>query len=66
MSFILNHPCSMCKNAIPISGSYGMPRCKAFPDEIPSKFFGGNIDVRQLKECNNGYKYEYDGSPRIE
>ena len=55
----------MCKNAIPISGSYGMPRCKAFPNGKPPEFLLSNIDVRQLKECNNGYKYEYDGSPKL-
>ena len=65
MSLHLDHPCSMCKNSLEIKGSYGMPRCKAFPDMIPIELSSNNIDVRQLKECNNGYKYEYDGSPKL-
>lgn len=63
MSVIFGHPCMRCKNALEITGSYGMPRCKAFPDGIPSKFFSEDINVTELKKCNNGYKYEYDGSP---
>ena len=33
-------------------------KCSAFPDGIPDNYFWGKIYVRDLKECNNGYKYE--------
>lgn len=62
---ILNNPCSRCKNSIPIDGSYGMPRCKAFPNGIPYSFYSQN-DVTQLDECNNGYKFEDDGEALLE
>ena len=64
MSVSINHPCTMCKNSIKITGSYGMPRCKAFPNGKPPEFLLSEVDVRKLKECNNGYKYEYNGSQK--
>ena len=32
--------------------------CKAFPDGIPRDYLWGFIDVHEIDECNNGYKYE--------
>ena len=44
--------CSFCKNRKENKG-FRMT-CSAYPDGIPF-----NIpDVTQLKECNNGFKYE--------
>lgn len=33
-------------------------KCKAYPEGIPSNLVWGFIDVHELDECNNGYKYE--------
>ncbi len=32
--------------------------CDAFPDGIPKDYLFGPVQVTDLKECNNGYKYE--------
>ncbi len=32
--------------------------CKAFPYGIPDNYFWGEIDVRKVAECNNGYRFE--------
>lgn len=47
--------CSSCKHIRPNKDGWVM-NCDAFPDEIPDAYIFG--DPRQLKECNNGIKYE--------
>ena len=32
--------------------------CKAFPDGIPDDYFWGKVDVEELVECKNGFKFE--------
>lgn len=46
--------CDDCKH---ITGKKGfLPTCKAFPDGVPYEF--DNDRGKELKECNNGIKYE--------
>ena len=59
MTISLNNPCDMCKNNIGKVNGWDIG-CKAFPDGIPNKIYFG--DARSLKECANGYKWEYDES----
>lgn len=32
--------------------------CEAFPDGIPKDYLFGPVQVKDLVECKNGYKYE--------
>lgn len=32
--------------------------CKAFPEGIPKEYFWGPVDVKDISECNDGYKFE--------
>ena len=49
--------CTSCKNLYEekINGSFC---CKAFPDGIPKDYFWGSVDVKNIIECNYGYKFE--------
>lgn len=44
--------CSSCKNYI------GNDVCRAFPKGIPKEYMWGPVDVEELIECKNGYKFE--------
>ena len=48
--------CGSCKNVLKEKINGYIPTCKAYPEGIPSNMF--KLDVRELKECNNGIKYE--------
>ncbi|MBQ8790561.1 MAG: glutamyl-tRNA amidotransferase [Ruminiclostridium sp.] len=37
--------------------------CKAFPDGIPNENLWGEINVKEIPECANGYKYEEINQP---
>ena len=56
---ILNTPCVRCKNSFE-NTKMGRTRCKAFPNGIPYEYLW-KIDVTELEECNNGYKFEEEG-----
>jgi hypothetical protein len=53
--------CPCCKNCKDELQSDDKPlSCCAFPDGIPYDFMWGKINVRELEECNNGFKCEED------
>lgn len=52
--------CPCCKNCIEQTDKNAPLICKAFPDGIPKEYIWGPVDVKKLRECNNGYKYEED------
>lgn len=47
--------CPCCKHCY---SSNQVLCCSAFPNGIPKDYLFGSIQVKSLKECNNGYKYE--------
>lgn len=48
-------PCDLCRNRIGMIDGW-KPNCKAFPDGILTRLL--DVDVRDLPECANGYKWE--------
>lgn len=57
MSVIISD-CPCCKNCFESSSVKEPLKCKAFPQGIPKEYIFGNVDVKTLKECNNGFGYE--------
>lgn len=53
---ISNCPC--CKHFIGAKDRSEPLTCKAFPKEIPFDYLFGKVDVKSIKECNNGIGYE--------
>ena len=53
---LLNTPCAECRYYLGKINSW-RTGCKAFPNGFPIGFLG-KIDVKKLKECANGYKWE--------
>ena len=53
------YDCDVCKHIHEKNIDGWRPCCDAFPEGWPKKGppVGG---VKKLKECNNGYHYEYD------
>lgn len=49
--------CPFCKHCYDNNISQSLC-CSAFPDGIPKDYLFGPVQVKHLKECNNGYKYE--------
>lgn len=52
--------CPCCKNCFDRIDKTKPLCCKAFPNGIPKEYLWGEIDVKKIKECANGYKYEED------
>ena len=50
--------CPCCQNCYDRDDINEPLCCNAFPGGIPNDYLWGPIDVKSLKECNNGYKYE--------
>ena len=49
------YDCDFCANLFPeMKNGHGC--CRAFPDGIPYEHM--DLDVKNLKECNNGIRYE--------
>lgn len=52
--------CPCCKNCNDREDKSKPLTCKAFPDGIPSDYLWCKIDVKKIKECARGYKFELD------
>lgn len=52
----IDYPCQNCAHFLGKINSWQCG-CDAFPDGIPSEIIV-KTDVKKLKECNNGIKYE--------
>lgn len=50
--------CPCCKNCFDRSDITNPLCCNAFPEGIPKEYLWGDINVKNLEECKNGYKYE--------
>ena len=55
---VITPDCPCCKNCFPSIDIDSPLKCKAFPTGIPKEYIWGPIDVKSLKECNNGIRYE--------
>lgn len=50
--------CPCCKNCVGHGRNDPPLRCGAFPNGIPKEYLFGPIQVRDIPECGNGYRYE--------
>lgn len=50
--------CPCCKHCQGDFKNDSPVRCAAFPEGIPTDYLFGPIQVKEISECNKGYKYE--------
>ena len=50
--------CPSCKHFTGHAFNDPPLRCGAFPKGIPNEYLFGPVQVRDIPECGNGYKYE--------
>lgn len=55
--------CDKCKFYTGLNQETKQMTCKAFPTGIPVKYVFGDVNVHEINECANGFKYTEKKSP---
>jgi len=55
--------CDNCKNYTGLNPETKQMTCKAFPNGIPLDYVFSKVNVREIPECEKGYKFEDKNRP---
>ena len=55
--------CDKCKNYTGLNPDTKQMTCKAFPAGIPLDYVFSEVNVREIQECENGFKFEEKNRP---